>query len=272
MLASISNVVTAWATLAAAGATVLLAFFTWRLARQAKAAIGQDAQMLKAAQEQSRKVGEQAEATKAQADAVQVQAQAAASQLALARQSLELSVAPLLTVGQPIPERLGEPDGLLGVLTMTLTVEPLHVKVTDEELTATLAVRNVGKGTAIIHPGESHVVGWVSPQAIDPQERMAFNHATLLEPVVLPESQVTLSFTVPLKKWMTTFEIMTHSQSGMNAQLYFDVIYGPILAASELTRVQFHAIRDDDGGWRVFEIDYFTPPDAPKAWPSVRFR
>jgi hypothetical protein len=34
-LASISNVVTAWATLAAAGATALLAFFTWRLARTA---------------------------------------------------------------------------------------------------------------------------------------------------------------------------------------------------------------------------------------------
>jgi hypothetical protein len=49
LLASISNVVTAWATLAAALATVLLAFFTWRLASQAKAAIGQDAEMLKAA-------------------------------------------------------------------------------------------------------------------------------------------------------------------------------------------------------------------------------
>jgi hypothetical protein len=271
VLASISNVVTAWATLAAACATVLLAFFTWRLARQAKAAIGQDALMLKAAQDQGEKIGEQAKATKAQADAVEAQAKAASEQLALARQTLELSVAPLLTVGQPIPERLGEPDGLLGVLTMTLTVEPLHVKVTDEELIATLAVRNVGKGIAIVRPSESHIIGWVSPRATFPEERMQFDHATLLEPIVLPESQVTLFFKVSLSRWNTTFEDITHARNG-NPQLYFDVIYGPILAGSELTRVQFHTVRETDDKWRIFEIDYFTPPGAAAPWPSVRLQ
>ena len=90
MFASISNVVTAWATLAAALATVLLAVFTFLLAKQAKRAIGQDALMLKAAQEQGEKIGEQAKATKAQADAVEAQAKAASEQLALARQTLEL--------------------------------------------------------------------------------------------------------------------------------------------------------------------------------------
>ena len=126
VLASISNVVTAWATLAAACATVLLAVFTFLLAKQAKAAIGQDAQMLKAAQDQGEKIGEQAKATKAQADAVEAQAKAASEQLALARQTLELSVAPLLTVGEPVPVRLEEPEETFDGFTMTRMVEALN--------------------------------------------------------------------------------------------------------------------------------------------------
>jgi hypothetical protein len=278
MFASISNVVTAWATLAAACATVLLAFFTWRLARQAKAAINQDALMLKAAQEQGEKIGEQAKATKAQADAVEAQAKAASEQLALARQTLELSVAPLLTVGEPVSVPLEEPEGTFGGYTTTRIVEPLNVGLTPisvgltpGELIATLAVRNIGKGIAIVRPSESHIIGWVSPHATYPEERMQFDHATLLEPIVLPESQVTLFFKVSLSRWNTTFEDITHARNG-NPQLYFEVIYGPILAGSELTRVQFHAVRETDDKWRIFEIDYFTPPDAAKPWLPVRLQ
>jgi hypothetical protein len=91
------------------------------------------------------------------------------------------------------------------------------------------------------------------------------------QPIVIPEDQVLLTFTVPLLRWSTTFEIMTHSQGGIKPQLYFDVVYGPNLPGSQLTRVQFHAVGDEND-WRVFEIDYFTPPDATEAWPSVRFR
>jgi hypothetical protein len=74
-----------------------------------------------------------------------------------------------------------------------------------------------------------------------------------------------------LARWTTTFEVLTHSQAGQLGQLFLDVVYGPVLAGAALTRARFHAINEPDG-WRVFEIDYFTPPDAEDPWPSVRFR
>jgi hypothetical protein len=268
MFASISNVVTAWATLAAACATVLLAFFTWRLARQAKAAIGQDALMLKAAQDQGEKIGEQAKATKAQADAVEAQAKAASEQLVLARQTLQRSVAPLLTIGEDRQEVPG--GGKSGWL------PAVHVSLTEERINARLEVLNIGEGLAIIRPGESRIVGWawghMNDSASAPDALMPYTSASVDRPILRLGEQVGLSFLIEHSRYPgTTTASILHAEVAY-PQCFFDVVYGPNLDGADLTRARFHAVSDEaKQDWRVFEIDYFTPPEATEPWPSVRF-
>jgi hypothetical protein len=264
VLASISNVATAWATLAAAGATVLLAVFTWRLARQAKAAIGQDAQMLKAAQDQGEKIAEQAKATKAQADAVEAQAKAASEQLALAQQTLGLSVAPLLSVGDGMPTSSGG--------RIVARMPPLIVRAADYELNASLEVLNIGQGLAIIRPGESKIVGWVGERSTFPNELMSYTSPTADRPILRPGEQVGLTYMIDIRRYPgATVTSITHGQNAA-PQFFLDVVYGPVLADADLTRARFHAQRDPDtNGWEVMGIDYFTPPSATAPWPWVRF-
>ena len=82
---------------------------------------------------------------------------------------------------------------------------------------------------------------------------------------------------VDLRRSMTDFQKITHQAQGMTANLFFDIVYGPAVRDAELTRARFHVIAvtpvDATTGdrWRVYQIDYYNPPDADEPWPSVHF-
>ena len=244
-----STVAIAVSALATAG----MAFFTFRLATKTKS-------LSEAAEREAQAVVDQGKAIQEQADAVAAQAQAAAGQLSLTQQTLATSVQPWLTLGE---KELNVPG--LGEM------EPLSYqsRLQPAQLSLSLAVRNVGLGMAIIDPKRSYMVGWPSDRSNDSEPRN-YSSGKIKNPVLPPGEQTRISFHVDLERWLVDLETLT-GQHRNDGEFFIDVSYGDALGLAATT-ARFHIARDKARqDWIVFEIAYFTPPNADEPQLTVRF-
>lgn len=229
---------------ASALATLGLAVFTARMASKTSA-------MAEAARDE-------ADAVLEQSKSVAKQAGVASDQLALTRRSFEASVQPWLTVGE---NQDGSP----------MTTPILVRQMKTGGLLASLAIRNVGTGLAIVDAPNSHLVGWSNPGSGTLPELMEFDPGTILNPVLPPGEQQRLHFEVDLNRWLNTFEAITGRNQGRNGNLWFDVIYRDVLGYTT-TRARFEVGRSNSNYWFATAIDYFSPPDASEASPRIRMQ
>lgn len=266
------NISTA-AVAASAVVTAVMAFFTARMARktsdlansakqEAEAVVAQG-ESIKAEADavvaQGESIKLQAEATAKQAEAVTDQAKAAAVQVELTRQALQAAIQPWLTIGLPKP--IPTPFGT------SMDEPPLFLThFQGGTLKASIAVRNVGSGLAIIDARSSYLVGWEKPQVKD--ERKTFTWATVANPVLPPGDTVRINFSVTLANAFTDFDTITHRTSGYG-ELALDVVYGDAMGQQK-TRLRFCLAATETGDWVAFSLDYYTPPDA--ATPHLQVR
>lgn len=195
---------------------------------------------------------------------IERQATASADQVTLARDGLLASVQPWLTLG----------DAEAGAMPFNVadsgSTPPLIVYASPEaHLRVSVALRNVGPGLAIIEGRSSHLIGWRDPRSgVD--EQMEFNWATVAHPVLPPGEQGRAEFDVDLAKWATDVETITHQHKN-NGEFAVDIVYGDVLGQRRTRlRLAIARTRPDANWWAVYQLDYFTPPDATSPQPSVR--
>ena len=147
--------------------------------------------------------------------------------------------------------------------------DPLYVHESDDEFYVRLALHNVGAGIALIDPAASHIVGWPSSKQNN-DVPCDYASGTITNPVVPPRQQAHLEFRMSFAPWFIDGPTLTgrHRNDG---EFFVDVTYGDARSMSR-TRARFHVSRDaKTNGWSVFEIAYFSPPDAGEPSVSARF-
>lgn len=252
--------VTTSAIAASAFATALLAYFTWRMAKKTGT-------LAESAEREAGAVERQGVAVQAQADAVRAQADAAADQVLVTTQAFQASIRPWLTIGE---DREGVGDHFRSWV--------LAVQVSDlppsNLIQVSLTVRNVGAGLAFIDAEASEVWGW---GALDnPSEPTKFVHGRIKNALLPPGEEATLEFSVAYVSaaWTVDLETFAHQKIGgfkaTDGELYLDIVYSDA-TGGQRTRARFHVTGNSNGWWSTAGIDYFTPPDAERPAPSVRF-
>jgi hypothetical protein len=243
-------------------------FYTARLAKrttklsesaekEANAVVAQGA----AIEAQARAVTAQAASASEQVAAVTAQAGAATEQAELTRQTLAASVQPLLTLGEPGPNQ-----------SAAFVVIPVGAREQNPKgcLYVQVVVRNVGSGVAIIDPKHSHVVGWPSDKSHD-AEPQNYSSGNVEDPILPAGEQTTLTFTVDYAGWLIDYETLT-GQHRNDGEFWVDVAYGDALGFDP-TAAHLHAALSKSANvrsWSVFEIDYFSPPNAEDPRMTVR--
>jgi hypothetical protein len=259
MTASVVQTVGAVAAIASTLATLVLAFFTWRLARQT-------ATMAKATQDEALAVSVQgdavqlqAAATQQQAGAVAAQASAAAEQLTLTRQALQASIQPWLT----IPKRVREPDSMRFGHVIQVINRP-----DDADVYIMLSLSNVGNGLAVVDAQRSVVSGWSSAN----DDLRPFVSGRCDNPVVPPGADTQLVFTIKLVSadWtLKNADTLTRREQGYEGEFYADVVYGDALGLAD-TRAHAH-VAYDKSAWVPVTIEYFKPAASESPDVTVRF-
>lgn len=131
----------------------------------------------------------------------------------------------------------------------------------DASLKASLSLRNVGAGLAIIEPRNSCVVGWSDPNGPN-RSLEQFGIALLPNPVLSHDTTTEITFDLDLSRWLTDFNTVTDQVRGVTGELFFDVVYGDARGGQRV-RARFHAARSSStGGWHVFETHYFDPTES----------
>jgi hypothetical protein len=187
-------------------------------------------------------------------------------QFELAVQGVQTSVKPFLVVGDPHDdaaiERHGGSVTRLGVTgNAESMLKPLLMFGEGASLNASLSLRNVGAGLAIVEPRNSCVVGWSDPNG--PNRSLIPIGIALLPDPVLPHNETTeIRFDLDLSRWMTDFNTITDQIRGVTGELFFDVVYGDA-RGSQRVRARFHAARtSSNNAWHIFETHYFDPVDS----------
>lgn len=219
-----------------AAATALMALFTWRLGSKAGT----------------------------QTDFLKEQVRIENDQLALTRDSLDASVKPFLimaTNARGVLQGYGAGYRRLGVngTDEQLGLPPLYVIGEESRIRASLAIRNVGRGLAIIQPKKCCIIGVSSTGGAS--EPHSVGIGLLPNPVLPPDESAELQFDVNLANWFTTYEMLTDQLRGVDGELFFEVCYSDIRLMHEV-RVRFHAARvRESNSWKIFETQYFDPSE-----------
>jgi hypothetical protein len=246
-------------------ATAVMAVATARLASRTAAMAKAANEETAAALEQGRAVQQQAQAALRQAVLAERQVRLSSEQLELSRQSIQGSIKPFITMGEPkVAGESAAPDASnrAGYAGGSGEALPLVVLAEGAFLRASLTIRNAGLGLAIIDTDESFVVGWSSAKNPE-QVLMQFTRALLPNPILLPNERAFVEFEVDLRAWSIGFSEITH-QANTDGEIYFDIVYGDI-RKQQRVRARFHGARiKANDTWRVFETLYFEPEDDDK--------
>ncbi|MGH9130521.1 MAG: hypothetical protein ACRDWV_02360 [Acidimicrobiales bacterium] len=241
--------------------------------QEAEAVLGQGAILERqsaATTDQAKSVAEQAVASAQQAAAVTEQLDLTRAGLEVTRQSLRASVQPWITVG--------ETESFAGTKLLAGTFHsggalPVLVHDVKGSVMASILIRNVGVGLAIIDPQKSHLRGWQDPRSDNPDQTMQFGSGTIRNPVLPPGERARIEFSVDLARWQTNWKAITGQEfgSGLQARLQFDVTYNDVLG-SNMTLVRRYVLEDKPGQWAPYQIDYFSPVNSTSATLTTRFR
>ena len=149
---------------------------------------------------------------------------------------------------------------------------PVIVGPVNDTMVVSVRIRNVGVGLAIIDPRQSHVLGWPDLSSFHPDVMMNFTTGSIENAVLPPGEQARLEFVVDLRKWRTTWDVITGKAQGgvVAARLACDVAYTDAMVA-EVTVAHIAVMEDEPGRWFAYQVDYFRPPGVPDPFVSSRY-
>lgn len=266
-----------WSTgadLAVAVGTGALAIFTAFLgvktretARSAELQARASREQAEASRQEAAAANREADAVREQAASVAEQARVASEQLKLTRQSLEASTQPWLILGDADDRT---PNGVLrprvGQSSGNYTTPPIWVGHEKSEaagvdrIHASIAVRNIGNGLALIDPQRCWILGYPDPRNED-QQIMQYTHAEVRQPILGQGDQTSLEFLIDLRAFSNTFEAVTHSNQ-TSGELHFDITYSDIAGGSTVRARLRVASMHHGQVWVPHRVEYFSPPDG----------